>query len=191
MNKFTHGCSRRELRQRFQPSRVVLGVVRDGSLDRYNVITLAFNMWSSYSPLSMAVAVEHRNYSSALFEREGEFSLAIPGERMVREVLFCGTHSGRDRDKARECGFDWVPSDQIATPGIQQAIANLEMRTVERIPSGDHRIILAEVVSIAIAEGTEERQLLSIGPATRGFKVLARAGQHTLGVVLDATLQEG
>jgi flavin reductase (DIM6/NTAB) family NADH-FMN oxidoreductase RutF len=139
----------------------------------------------------MTIAVECRSYSSTLFEQEDEFCLAVPGERLAREVLFCGTHSGRDLDKAKACGLQWEPPHRISTPGVRQAIANLEMRIVNRVPSGDHTLIVAEVLSIAMADNPEERALLSIGPATEGYEVLAESGQHVLGVAARGVRESG
>jgi len=175
--------SRDEIRNIFQPSKVVLGIVAAPLPSGYNILPLCFHTWCSYDPLLYAVAVENSNYSCELFQKADRFALAIIGESMVQEVVFCGTHSGRDCDKARACGIKWTEGFKIRVPGIETAIANIELIIKKRVPTGDHTLIIGEVVFISLAKNTKERPLLAIGPNSIGYEVLAREGIHTLGVV--------
>lgn len=177
-------ADRDDLRKLFQPSRIVLAVVEDAFHGRFNVLPLCFHTWCSYDPLLYAVAVDKANYSSKLFSEATEFVLSVPGERMLEAVVYSGTHSGREHDKVRECGIEWSDSRKVNPPGVSSSLANIEMQAVAKYPTGDHLLVVGEVLAIWIAEKLVERPLLAVGPSSVGYEVLARQGTHTIGVPL-------
>ncbi len=174
--------SRERLREMYQPSRIVLAVVRKDSGPAYNVLPLCFHSWCSYSPLLYCVAIQRTNYSKELFEKSQECCLAMPGENLLEVAAYCGSHSGRVVDKAKECNIQWMKSQEISTPGIQGALANMELKILEKRPVGDHLMVVSEVVSIVMSDSSE-RLLLSIGPKSDGYDVLWKHGIHTIGVI--------
>ena len=183
MSDRSNKIDRNEIREIFQPSKVVLGIIPAPLQSGYNILPLCFHTWCSYSPLMYLVAIEKSNFSSTLFEKTNEFTLAIVGESMVEEVVFCGSRSGRDCDKAKECGIKWTKSFSIKVPGVETAIANIELVIRNRIATGDHTLIIGEVLSMYSAKGKDERPLLAVGPNSTGYEVLAVEGIHTLAVV--------
>ncbi|MBN1818973.1 MAG: flavin reductase family protein [Sedimentisphaerales bacterium] len=175
-------CNRDYLRELFQPSRILLGIVGDQNRSRFNILPLCFHTWCSYEPLLYAIAIDRDNYSAHLFEKASEYTLSIPGESMVEKVLYCGTHSGRQYDKTQECGIQWIDSHNINPPGISTSLANIELSTVARYPVGDHIMVVGEVKTIFRAKDQAERPLLAVGPSSFGFEILAHKGIHTIGV---------
>lgn len=175
---------RQEFRDWFQPSRIVVGVLPDPrSRSGVNLITLCFNMYCSYKPPMMAFSIFRGAYSYGLAEAAGECVLAVPGEKLASVALQCGLKSGREVDKVGECGLHLVPSLAINTPGISEAIANIEMRIVERVRLGDHLLIAGEVERFAVDTANSERNLISVGSVYDGYEVLAASGIHRIGVV--------
>jgi flavin reductase (DIM6/NTAB) family NADH-FMN oxidoreductase RutF len=175
--------SRQQFRRYFQPSRIVLGILNSAAQRRVNVITLCFDMHCSYMPPMMAFAVQRGTLSYDLLTEVDECVLSVPGERMAEEALFCGLQSGRDVDKVKECGFELQQGDKVKVPGISAAIANIEIRLVTKIPTGDHVTAFGEVLRFGVNEENHERCLLSVGPDTGGYRVLAQHGIHRLAVV--------
>ncbi|MBU2573495.1 MAG: flavin reductase [Elusimicrobia bacterium] len=54
----------------------------------------------------MTVLVRPSRYTHGLLEKAGYFTVCVPPEGGMRgELAFCGSKSGRDCDKIRECGF--------------------------------------------------------------------------------------
>jgi flavin reductase (DIM6/NTAB) family NADH-FMN oxidoreductase RutF len=178
-------CSvnRDEIRRIFQPSKIVLAIVFDSQNNRYNMLPLCFHMWCSYSPLQYVIAIHKNNYSSILFQEAKEYVLAIPGEKMIDTVMYCGTHSGKHVNKSNECKIEWSPCHKIKTPGIDTAIANIEFLTKNMFISGDHYLIIGEAITILRNRNNNERLLLSVGPKKEGFEILAQNGIHTIGVI--------
>lgn len=49
--------------------------------------------------------IRPQRFTFGLLENEEYFTLSFYGEEYRKELKFCGTKSGRDFDKAKECGF--------------------------------------------------------------------------------------
>lgn len=174
---------RQRFRRYFQPSRIVLGLLHSRNISGVNIITLCFDMYCSYKPPMMAIAVQKVNASYELILDAREWVLSVPGVDLVDETLYCGTKSGRNVDKVRELGIELHPSTHVGVPGIRNAIANIELVRHALVESGDHVTAFGRVVKFGVRHECKQLPLLSIGPDTRGYKVLARRGIHRIGVV--------
>jgi flavin reductase (DIM6/NTAB) family NADH-FMN oxidoreductase RutF len=176
---------RRQLfRAHFQPSRVVLCVLPASTPSGLNVITLCFTMYCSYKPPMLAIAIQNVNASHALIQSTDEYVLAVPGEGMAAEAMYCGTRSAADCDKVTDLKLDLVQSEQVRVPGLGKAIANVEMRKKHALIAGDHILVVGEALRFWVRRGTRELPLLSCGPDTRGYRVLQHKGLHRLATVL-------
>jgi flavin reductase (DIM6/NTAB) family NADH-FMN oxidoreductase RutF len=178
--------SRQQFRRYFQPSRIVLGVFVSSGVSDVNVITLCFNMHCSYRPPMMAFSIQRGAHSYELLESAAECVLAVPGESLAEEALYCGVVSGRDVDKVRECDLGLISSSRIATPGIARAIANVELSITGKMATGDHLTAVGTVQRYCVNVDADEKCLLSVGPQAEGYRVLARKGIHRIGVVEEA-----
>jgi flavin reductase (DIM6/NTAB) family NADH-FMN oxidoreductase RutF len=174
---------RQQFRRFFQPSRIVMALLRDHSQDGWNVITLCFDMYCSYKPAMMAFAVHRRAYSHGILQDATECVLSIPGERLAEQAMYCGTYSGADKKKFVNCGFTPTVSSQVSVPGIAEAIANVELRLVNRVRTGDHLTVFGQVLTFGVNQANDERSLISVGPRTYGYQVLVRRGVHRIAVV--------
>lgn len=175
---------RRQLfRRYFQPSRIVLGILPAPTPSGINVITLCFQMYCSYKPPMMAVAIQDVNKSYELARDLTEYVLAVPGPSLLEETLLCGTRSLRDMDKVATLKLDLMPSRSIAVPGLVKAIANVELVKETMVYTGDHVVIIGRVKKFGVNQEQKELPLLSVGPETLGYRVLARRGIHRIGTV--------
>jgi flavin reductase (DIM6/NTAB) family NADH-FMN oxidoreductase RutF len=181
-NQFT-AVTRQSFRRAFQPSRIVIAVVPDPERARVNLITLCFNMYCSYKPPMMSFAVFQGSHTFSLLARATECVLAVPGERLATQALLCGVESGRERDKARDCGFTLVDSQRVGVPSIRECIANIELRLTDKVRTGDHMTVFGEVLRFGLDERNCERCLVSVGPDHLGYTLLAQKGIHRIAVV--------
>ena len=182
MTKFD-SLRRQQFRRYYQPTRILLGVFESDAPSGINVITLCFSMTCSYKPSMMAISIHNRSKSYHLLKSTQEFVLAVPGESMAREALFCGVESGHEVDKARECGFRLINSERVSVPGLKSAIANIELVVKAKVDTGDHLTVMGEVRRYAVDGDSRERNLLSVGPRHEGYRVLAAKGIHRIAVV--------
>ena len=132
----------------------------------------------------LAVAIQDINASYELIQKTREYVLAVPGASMAEETLFCGTVSAREFDKARELDLDLLESEHVAVPGLKKAIANIEMVKEHSIKVGDHILVVGKAVNFRVNINQRDLPLLSVGPDTRGYTVLAEKGIHRIGTVI-------
>lgn len=111
----------------------VLVTTRHG--DRVNSMTIGWGtlgtMWSR--PVFIVYIREGR-YTRELLDASREFTVNVPyGEGSAKKITaYCGAHSGRDVDKARELGLTLVDSDLVAAPGIAELPLTLECKVLYR-----------------------------------------------------------
>ncbi len=174
---------RQEFREYFQPSRISIAIIKSDKENEYNLITLCFSMYCSYKPNMISFSVQNTNYSYKLLDKVDHCVLAIPGEKLAEETLFCGDMSGKNVDKIRKCGFTLYKSSKIETPSILEMKSNIELKIVNKIITGDHLTVFGEVLSFNVNKKNVERNLVSVGKIHEGYEILAAKGIHRIATI--------
>jgi flavin reductase (DIM6/NTAB) family NADH-FMN oxidoreductase RutF len=78
----------------------------------------------------MMVMVRNTRHTFSLIEKAADFTVSVPTGDMKKEIAFCGTKSGRDVDKFKECRLKTVPSQKVGSPIIQIPGIHIECRIV-------------------------------------------------------------
>lgn len=147
-------------KQKYPESIVLAGSVDSAGIP--NIISLGWSMCTSSIPPMVAISIGKTRYSHKLISKGKEFVLAFPGEDMEREVLYCGTHSGRDVNKFKELGLIAVTAKKVRPPLIDRCIVNMECKVVGQLNTGDHTIFVGEIVASYLSDG-DKRRLYSLG----------------------------
>lgn len=100
--------------------------------DEINTMTIAWGsigfMWNR--PM-LTVMVRYSRHSYELIDQNNEFTVSVPAEGQLKEALgFCGTKSGRDFDKFKECGLTLVDNPHSETPFIKECDLHFACKTV-------------------------------------------------------------
>ena len=149
------------------PEPVAIAIAKEKT-GEYNPITLGWVMVTSGNPNMFAIAVSQRNFSLEVIRLAKSFVLAFPSVYMAEEALFFGTHSGRDIDKMAEVKLATEPAEQIESLLLTDAVANFECRLVSEHTTGDHVILVGEVIQSHLNDDPTVERLYIIGP---GFKL--------------------
>jgi flavin reductase (DIM6/NTAB) family NADH-FMN oxidoreductase RutF len=72
-------------------------------------------MWSK--PI-MTVLVRKSRFTHHIIEKASSFTVNIPTNDLEEALNFCGTKSGRDFDKFKECNLSIIPAQKVDTPVI-------------------------------------------------------------------------
>lgn len=136
-----------------------------------NIITLAWVMPTSIRPPMVAISVGPARYSHALIEETGEFTVNIPTIDMLKETVYCGSVSGRNRNKFEEAGLTPLPSRKVKPPAIKECIAHLECKLHSKLPTGDHTIFAGEVVEAYADNGIFNGEVYDIEKAKMIYHV--------------------
>ncbi len=78
----------------------------------------------------MAV-VRYSRHTYDILEKSKEFTVSVPLTRdMKKELAICGTKSGRDIDKFKECNLTTIKGKSIDTPIIEECELHYECKVV-------------------------------------------------------------
>ena len=81
-----------------------------------------------------AVAVRDSRHTFGMIERAADFTITVPTSDLAKELAYCGSRSGRDVDKFRECGLATAAAQQVDSPIIAIAGIQFECRIVYKAP---------------------------------------------------------
>ena len=126
-----------------------LGVRRG---DGAHAMTANWVMQTSFEPPMVAVAIELESASLRHVRERGAFAVSVlpTGARQLAGKL--GRSSANVPDKLQ--GVAHHPSPVTGSPVLDEATGWLDCRVVAELPSGDHVLVLAEVVEAGVgAEG--------------------------------------
>jgi flavin reductase (DIM6/NTAB) family NADH-FMN oxidoreductase RutF len=119
--------------------------------ERRSAFTAAWAMQVSYSPALVALSInpDHASYPLLLAGRV--FTLNV----LRRGQLELARHFGTGSTVDKLAGISWQPGLGGA-PILADALAHLECRLCENIRTGDHEVVIGEVVGgmIATADAT-------------------------------------
>lgn len=98
-------------------------------------------------PATIAVSINHSNYTNACIQKLGRFAISILGEHSDPAVIgVFGFKSGRDNNKFDETGSE-IRSHM---PVIPDACAYIVCEVVDRLETDSHTVFLGKVVDADI-----------------------------------------
>jgi flavin reductase (DIM6/NTAB) family NADH-FMN oxidoreductase RutF len=89
-------------------------------------VTLGY-VWRK--PIIM-IAVRLSRHTFSIIETAEDFTISIPSSDMKKEIMFCGTKSGRAYNKFRECNIQILDSQKVVTPIIKVPGLHYECKIV-------------------------------------------------------------
>lgn len=99
--------------------------------DELNVMTIG---WASLGFLwgrpMMMIMVRKSRHSFRIIEKSSEFTVTVPVTDMSSQLEFCGSKSGKNHDKFKECGLKIFPSEKVRTPIIDIPGIHFECKIV-------------------------------------------------------------
>jgi flavin reductase (DIM6/NTAB) family NADH-FMN oxidoreductase RutF len=137
--------------------------------EKESIITLSWGGNVCSEPPMVAIGVRKQRYSYELISQSKEFVINIPTADMINEVNLCGTKSGKDVDKWKECSFTKGKSKEINTPFINECPINMECKLEQIIKLGTHDLFLGRVVALHLEEEWKDNMFPKMLTFTRGI----------------------
>ena len=110
-----------------------------------NILTAALMHVFSFDPFLIGIGVAPKRFSFGLLQSAKDFVVNIPTRNILDQVLYCGTHSGRDVDKFEKTRLNEVPAQEVEAPLIAECPVNYECQITQTIETGDRHWFLVEV----------------------------------------------
>lgn len=133
------------------PLPVVLVTCSDG-MGKPNIITITYVTGVNEDPPMVGIAMRPQKYSNRLIRHSGEFVINVPTKDLLKEIDYCGTHSGRDADKFAETGMTTEKSAKLNAPSIKECPINMECRLVKVVNLPSHDLFIGEIVAMNVDE---------------------------------------
>ena len=127
-------------------------MVSCGSLEKPNIITIAWTGIVNSTPPMTYISVRKSRYSHDLIAESGEFVINLTTEALTFATDYCGVKSGREVDKFTEMKLTPLAAGEVSCPMIAESPINLEckVREVHEYPS--HDMFIAEIVAVHVDE---------------------------------------
>jgi flavin reductase (DIM6/NTAB) family NADH-FMN oxidoreductase RutF len=155
-----------------------------GKDGKANALAIAWIVPVSMNPPMLVFAVTKERHSYKLIEQTREFAVNIARFNMARQVLYCGRKSGREVNKFKETGLTVEKGKKVSIPIINECVAHLECRVEDMIPTGDHVLVVGEVLA-AYAESEVFKRLYDL----KRFKPLLHLGGDVFTTTSTETLE--
>ena len=84
-------------------------------------------VWSK--PIMM-IAVRNSRHTFAILEKAADFTVTFPKDAMKKELMYCGTRSGRTEDKFKACDLKTIAAQKVLSPIIQVPGIHFECKIV-------------------------------------------------------------
>ena len=100
-----------------------------------NVMTIGWAMLGYvWRKSCMMVAVRNSRFTHGLIEKADSFTVSVPTTNMEKEINFCGSKSGRDTDKFKECHFSIKKGQKVSSPILEIPGYHYECRIIYKTP---------------------------------------------------------
>jgi len=135
-----------ETMQRMREDGLLLAT--QGKDGKPNVMTIGWGTVGSIWGLPVfIVLVRPSRHTYGLLEENGDFTVNVATTDLNDAVSYCGTVSGRDRDKFEEMNLTAAPGKLVNAPVIQECAVHYECRILHR----------NDLVADALARAVKER----------------------------------
>ena len=155
-------------------------LVSCGTVEKPNVMTVAWTGIISSDPVMTYVSIRPQRFSHDIIKENQEFVINLPTWKMVTAVDFCGVKSGKDINKFSEMGLTPAPSTAVVAPQIAECPVSIECKVKSITNYGVHDMFIAEVVGVSVDDCyINDKGALDLEKA--GIIAYAHGNYYTLG----------
>ncbi|MEW6557517.1 MAG: flavin reductase family protein [Elusimicrobiota bacterium] len=114
--------------------------------DKPNVMTLAWLTVVNSEPPLVAIAMGEQAYSQKSIKETNEFVINIPDKKLIKQVLYCGSVSGKNTDKFKKAELTSIPAKKVKPPKIKECFAHIECKVVNQYKYSDVVLFVSKIV---------------------------------------------
>ena len=133
-----------------------VAIVIAGTWNDYSAMPASWIMPVSRKPPMVAIAISKKRFTYHYIVERREFAICILSYEYLKNVHFLGSVSGKDiRDKIVAAGLTKIKSRKIEVPVVGESMVIAECKLRNIIESGDHDIIVGEIIDVYKKKGIE------------------------------------
>lgn len=113
-----------------------------------NIATVSWWTYLSLEPETIGFAMMKTSYTGEMVRANKQVVLAVPGEALAKQVMQCGSSTGRTRDKAKDFAIELkdLPDCDIQIPVHSVVAVHCALR--ECVDVGDHYFYICDVENV-------------------------------------------
>lgn len=127
-------------------------MVSCGSMEKSNIITVAWTGITNTVPPKTYISVRPSRYSYNLIKESGEFVINLTTSELIKRADYCGIYTGAKVDKFAKCGFSKEEASEVSCPIIAESPLSLECKVTDIIELGSHHMFMADIVAVDVDE---------------------------------------
>ncbi len=131
-------------------SPVPVVMVSCGSMEKPNVITIAWTGIVNSNPAMTYISVRPERHSYDIIKKSGEFVINLVTRDLVRRADMCGIYTGAKTDKFKKFKMTPEKASKISAPLIKESPINIECKVDKIIPLGTHDMFLAKIMAVNV-----------------------------------------
>ncbi|MCG2691968.1 flavin reductase family protein [Microgenomates group bacterium] len=110
-----------------------------GKDNKPNIMVVTYVTGVNEEPPMFGVAIRPQKHSNSLIRFSREFVINIPTLKLLKEIDYCGTHTGRSVQKFDQLGLTPVKASKVEASLIAECPINIEckLRRIVKLPSHD------------------------------------------------------
>ena len=102
----------------------------------------------------------------------GQFTYAYPAKEQLKDILYCGTVSGKSTDKLKQTQLCFEPATKIDSPYLCGAVVNYECLVIHHFDVGNYTVVLGEVLAIQDTDKSNRDKIYAFGSEEDGYGVI-------------------
>lgn len=130
--------------------------------EKDNVMAAAWHTQLSFEPDLYAISIGKTRFNCELIKKSKCFCINFMPSSLRKEIIHCGSVSGRNHDKFKETGLLKGECEKINCPRIKQAIGYVECKLVKQIETGDHVLFVGKVLKSELLDKSRKKRLFHI-----------------------------
>lgn len=127
-----------------------------------NAAPFSFTMPVSVKPALVAFASVPSHHTYKNIEETGEFVVNIPNEAILEKLWITGEKFPYGVSEIEESGLTQMESLKVSPPKIAECIAHMECKVHWIRDSGDHKLIVGEIIHADAASDALKEGLLDV-----------------------------
>ena len=142
-----------------RPTIIITTQSREGHV---NAAPFSFTMPVSIKPPLIAFASVPTHHTFKNIQETGEFVVNIPNEDILDQLWITGEKFAEDINEIEKAELTSIDSSNVTPPRIAECFAHMECRVHSIKDSGDHNIVIGEVVHADAAVNSIKDGLINV-----------------------------
>lgn len=115
------------------------------------------------NPLTVCLGLGNQSHTLQNILATKQFVYAYPTAEQLKDIIYCGTVSGRTVDKLKNTTLQFTKSRTVAPLNLQAAVINFECTLRHTYVAGDFTLVLGEITHIHASDNEKAKKIYSLG----------------------------